>query len=102
MNIKKLIAGPGYTIYELVEKNICLLTKFIEELSKDDKTQVAAIIRLISEKGDPYNTQKLRHIGNQVYEIKTRGGIRILCFKANNPLFEHPRFKSSLILVKGF
>ena len=64
-------------------------------MSCTDQKQILALFSLILEKGPPKNKEKFRHIGDQIYEIKTRRGVRILCF--------FPRFNDrSLILTHGF
>jgi len=50
----------------------------------------------ILEIGLPHNQEKFRDIGEKIYELKTRGGIRILGF------FGGLNLPKSLILTHGF
>ncbi len=93
MDIIEIVSGSTFRLYGIVEKDKCKVTEFIDDLPMEDQEQVIATMNLIIQRGDPFNKEKFKHIGNDIYEIKTRRGIRILCFKGNN---------NSLILIEGF
>ena len=60
------------------------------------QTRVLALINRILHHGPPQNELRFRHIGDQIYELKTRGGTRILSFYGGEYL------PNSLILAQGF
>lgn len=95
MIITELNTGPGAALYAVVKKDVCSVKEFISKLHRIDSAQLFAVFQLILQKGDPRNEQKFRYLGDQIYEIKTNSGIRILCFKGNHQL------KNSIILTHG-
>ena len=96
MDINKVGTGPGLNLYALVINETCLIQEYISNLEDKDQKQVFALLNFILEKGPPHDEQKFRSIGDKIYELKTRGGIRILSFFGSSSL---PR---SLILTHGF
>ena len=53
-----------------------------------------ALFKLIQDNGPPKNEEKFKNFGNNIYELKTRMGSRILCFFGNS--------RNSLVLTHGF
>ncbi len=96
MPIIELASGPAYTLYARIENDVCQVRAYIASLPEKDQKQVFALLKFILEQGIPMNKEKFRHIGDQIYELKTRGGIRILCF------FGSPVLPDALILTHGF
>ena len=88
--------GPGYDLYAIVIDEVCLVQEFIDRLTEKEQNQVIALFQLILNSGVPFNKRKFRNIGDQIYELKTRSGVRILGFFGGADL---PR---SLILTHGF
>jgi hypothetical protein len=68
----------------------------METLNDKDRSQILALFQLVFTKGPPKNELKFRNLGNQIYELKTPRGVRMLCFFGDS---HHP---SSLILTHGF
>lgn len=71
------------------------MTEYVESLAEAEQKQVVALFKFILEKGPPTNIEKFRPLGDKVYELKTRMGIRILSF------YGSPCLKDSLILTHG-
>ncbi len=95
MDIIELDSGPKVSIYAVVVRNKCKAKDFISDLKGLDRTQLFAVFNLILQQGDPHNKTKFRLIGDHVYEIKTKGGIRMFCFKGNTLM------QNSIILTHG-
>jgi phage-related protein len=89
-------SGPGFNLFAIVIDNICLIREYIISLVEKDQKQTIALFKLILDSGLPYNIQKFRNIGEQIYELKTRGGVRIVGF------FGGPNMPRTLILTHGF
>jgi len=68
----------------------------IKDLIEEEQKRVFSLINRILNHGPPNNEKKFRHIGDQIYELKTSGGTRILCFYGGENL------PNSLILAQGF
>ncbi len=96
MYIIKLASGPVYTLYARVESAVCQVKASIASLTEKDQKHIFTLLKFILEQGIPMNKEKFRHIGDQIYELKTRGGIRILCFLGS------PVLPDALILTHGF
>ena len=86
----------GFDLYAIVVDGICLVQSFIDNLIEKDQKQIIALFQLILDSGLPHNEQKFRNIGEQIYELKTRGGVRVLSF------FGGPNLPKSLVLTHGF
>ena len=63
-------------------------------MDQQKKERMMALINRIKNHGLPDNIEKFRPLGDGIYELKTRGGSRILCFKGR------PQY--SLVLTHGF
>jgi len=72
MIITQLHTGPVFDIYGLVVDEICLVREYIDSLDEEEQERVYALINHILEHGPPRNKRKFRHIGNQIYELKTQ------------------------------
>lgn len=65
------------------ERGICAVAEFLDELRGDagpDAGQVQALITLVAASGPPRNEKRSRRLDGPIYELKTRGGIRIPYF----------------------
>jgi phage-related protein len=89
-------SGSGFDLFAMVVGDDCLVQSFIDNLVEKDQKQIIALFKLILDSGLPHNKEKFRHIGEQIYELKTRGGVRVLSF------FGGPNLSKSLILTHGF
>ena len=59
------------------------MLEFAVRLRRDDPPEFARLMRmldLVAEHGPPHNTTRFRRLTSDVYELKTRGGTRVLCF----------------------
>lgn len=88
--------GNGFSLYAVVQNNSCMVREFIENLVDSDKTQVLRLFKSVLCAGIPHNETKFRDLEGGIYELKTRSGVRILCFFGGTFL---PR---SLVLTHGF
>ena len=79
-NIEVLRYGEAITLHALVVNNKCLIRDFINDLEDSDKKQVVSLLQQRADRLDIHNQQHFRSLGNEIFELKTRGGIRILCF----------------------
>jgi len=93
MPTETLLIGRCFTLMALVVNDECLIKKFISGLSPIDQKQLAALFQRIADNGPPHNEEKFRKLEDNVFEIKTRRGIRVLCF------FDGEK---SLLLTHGF
>lgn len=99
MNIVRIASAKdpsGYALYAVVDGDECLVQNFIDGLEAKYKTQIFNLLEQIISSGLPFNEEKFRGIGDKIFELKTKSGIRILCFMA------HANFKKTLILTHGF
>lgn len=96
MNITETLKGPKFNLYAIVVDNRCFVQEFIENIEKKDLKQVLTLFKMIVETGLPHNEEKFKHIGEKIYELKTRRGVRILGF------FPGQNLSKSLILTHGF
>ena len=92
----KAIEKAGYNIFAIALNEKCPALDYIETLDEKNRSQILALFQLVLMKGPPKNKLKFKNLGNQIYELKTPRGVRILCFFADS---RHPR---SLILTHGF
>lgn len=98
MNIIKIEGGTGqgFSLYAILVDNHCPVREYIEGLNVKYRTHIINLFQQIVTNGLPKSDERFRPIGDQIYELKTRSGVRILCFFAGSKL---PR---SLILTHGF
>jgi hypothetical protein len=98
MDIVQILGGTGqgFSLYAILVEDDCPVTDFIDSLDERYQKQVVNLFQQIATVGLPKNKERFRPIEDQIYELKTRGGVRILCFFAGSLL---PR---SLILTHGF
>jgi phage-related protein len=92
----KAIEKAGYNIYAIALNKKCPAHDYINTLNDKDRSQILALFQRVFIKGPPKNELKFKNLGNHIYELKTSGGVRILCF------FADPRHPRSLILSHGF
>lgn len=95
MQILRISSGIKYDLYERAEGKIGQVTEYISTLADNEQKQIVALFKFILEKGPPINKEKFRHLGDQIYELKTRTGIRILSF------YGAPLLHNALILTHG-
>ncbi len=93
MAIELLRSGEALNLYALVVNEKCLIRDFINSLENRSKKQVFKLIEQRADRLNLFDEQKFRPIGDDIFELKTRGGVRILCFWGG---------KRVLILTHGF
>lgn len=96
MYVTKLLSGPVFSIYAIGIEGECLARDYIFSLDEKNEKQIFFLLKSISENGLPTNEEKFRSLGDSIFELKTRGGTRVLSF------FGAPSLPRSLILTHGF
>jgi phage-related protein len=94
MQVEIVYQGRLFTLFEIKNDGKSLVKEFLDGMDEKNKTQMMALINYIKDHGPPRNEEKFRSLDDGIYELKTRGGSRILCF------WGHPR--NSLVLTHGF
>ena len=87
---------PGFKLYGLVINYACIASDYIDSLEEIDQKQVINLFNLITSNGLPKDKKKFRDVEDDIFELKTRRGVRILCF------FGGGNLRYSLILTHGF
>lgn len=96
MNIRRLCSDSEYDLYEIVIKGKGLFEEYLSGLEMIDKKQVSALLKRICKHGRPAKeTRKFNTLGDNTFELKTRGGVRVFCF------FGGPLLPKALILCHG-
>ena len=93
MEIDLLHEGRALSLYGIVIDGTCLIREFIDDLENQNKKQVAKLLEQRAERLELFDEQKFRSIGDDIFELKTRRGLRILCFWGG---------PQKLILTHGF
>lgn len=96
MYIIRLMSGKAFDLYAVELNNKCQVREYISNLDAINQKQIFSLFEFILEKGPPTNIRKFNNIGDDIYELKTRRGTRILCF------YGDPKLSRSLILTHGF
>ena len=102
VGIEKLLVGKELTLSALVVNKKCLIRDFINNLKDQDKKQVTNLLKQRADRFLIHNEQQFRPLGNEIFELKTRGGVRILCFwdGQRNLVLTHGFFKPAKKLLK--
>jgi phage-related protein len=93
VDIEVLLDGEELILYALVVNNKRLLRNFIEGLDESNKKQVVNLIQQRADRAQIHNQQHFRSLGDDIFELKTRNGVRILCFWSGT---------NKLVLTHGF
>lgn len=80
VDIEVLADGEEIILYALVVNKKSLIWDFIDGLERTDKIQVVNLIKQRADRLNIHNQQHFRSLGDDIFELKTRNGIRILCF----------------------
>lgn len=98
MHIKEIARGinQGFTIYAIIVDNHCLFEEFVDNLDVKYQKPITNLLKQIFETGLPKGIERFRPIDDEIYELKTRSGVRILSF------FAGPNLPKSIILTHGF
>jgi phage-related protein len=88
-----LLNGEELSLHALVVNKRCLIRDFIDCLDVGDKKQVGNLLKQRANRAQIHNQQHFRTLGDEIFELKTRNGIRILCFWSG---------KGKLIITHGF
>ena len=85
----------GYNLFAIILDNKILVKEYIDTIDQKNKTQLAALLKRILCKGPPKDKKRFRNLGDDIYELKTRNGARVLCF------FGGTLLERSLVLTHG-
>ncbi len=96
MYITEIYSGSAFNFYAVVINSACLVRDYIDSLEEKQQKQVFALFNFILEHGLPKDQRKFKNIGDKIYQLKTRTGVRILCFFGGSFL------RNTLILTHGF
>jgi len=96
MLVTELYTGPRYNLYAMVINNSCIVQAYIDSLEEKQLAQLFSLFNRILEHGPPTNDRKFKNLGDNIYELKTYSGVRILCFFGGSFL------RNTLILTHGF
>jgi phage-related protein len=80
VDIEVLLDGEELILYALVVNKKSFIRDFINGLERSDKIQVVNLIQQRADRLNIHNQQHFRSLGDEIFELKTRNGIRILCF----------------------
>ena len=83
MRLRQIEAGHWTVLAMCDERGCCQVQEFVDGLlldSRDDYDQVVALLRRTAAHGPPRSDRVSRKLSDDIYELKTRGGIRIPYF----------------------
>lgn len=94
IDIELLYEGPKRQLYAIKRGDSCQVRQYIEGLPDADQKQIIALLEYTANNGTPVNEHKFKSLkGVPLYEFKTRGGVRLICF------FEKSKI---IIITNGF
>lgn len=79
----KIASGQAHDLYALEENGVSPLLGFLNEIRKSDPSELAKLTRLFdwtAANGRLSNRQKFKLLVDKIWEFKTFGGVRVLCF----------------------
>jgi len=79
MKLRPVQLGTWRILAICDDRGGCLVQEFIDRLETDsraDFNQVVALLRRTAANGPPRNNKKSRPLADEIFELKTRGGIR--------------------------
>jgi phage-related protein len=83
MRLLVIVRAEWLIITPVDARGGCPVQRFLERLRRDAPTehrQVVAGLRVLAEFGRITDERRVRHLGDGIHELKTRGGIRVLYF----------------------
>ena len=83
MRLRTIARGQWTVLAVCADKERCDVLDFAVRLRRNDPPEFARLLRLfdfVAECGPPHNITRFRRLTADVYELKTRGGTRVLCF----------------------
>ena len=83
MTAIKVKSGDEYDIYTIEDGGRCEMLEFIDSLRASNQAEFAkltALFDVTAENGKINNPQKFKYLTDGIYEFKTYGGVRALCF----------------------
>src|SRR5665648_1238617 len=83
MRLRVIVRAEWLIVTPVDARGGCPVQRFLEELGRDataEHRQVLARLRELAKRGRITDERKVRHLGDGIYELKTRGGVRVLYF----------------------
>jgi hypothetical protein len=80
---RKVKSGNEYDIYALEEGGRCEILDFLTTLKQSNSVEfnrLTALFDVTADTGRIKNPQKFKYLDDGIYEFKTYGGVRVLCF----------------------
>ena len=74
---------PQCRIYLLGDRNRYPVVEFLEQIGQSHPSELTKLLNLLDrscEHGIPKNTEKVRNLGDGLFEFKTGGGVRVFWF----------------------
>lgn len=99
MLLKRLAPSSGlegFNIFAIVIEGLCQVQEYIDASDPKNQKQIAVLFRIITVSGLPHNEEKFKTIGDDIFQLKTQKGMRILGFTGGSKL------PKSLILTHAF
>lgn len=83
MDVHVIVRAAWLIVAPVDARGSCPVRRFLEQLHRDapaEHHQVMGGLRVLADCGRITNERRVRHLGDGIYELKTRGGIRVLYF----------------------
>jgi phage-related protein len=83
MRLHVIVRAEWLIVTPVDARGGCPVQRFLEDLTRDapaEHRQVLARLRVLAGRGRITDERKARHLGDGIYELKTRGGVRVLYF----------------------
>jgi phage-related protein len=80
---RKVKAGNEYDIYAIEDGGRCEILDFLSSLEASNRVEFSKLIALFdmtADMGRITNPHKFKLLDDGIYEFKTHGGVRVLCF----------------------
>jgi len=83
MRLRTIARGRWTVLAACTDEERCPVLELAVHLCRDNPPEFARLMHafdVLAETGPPHNTSRFRRLTRDVYELKTRGGTRVLCF----------------------
>ena len=83
MRLLVIVRAEWLVVAPVDARGGCPVRRFLEQLRRDapvEHGRVIARLRELAKRGRITDERKARHLGDGIYELKTRGGVRVLYF----------------------
>lgn len=83
MQLRVIIRAEWLIVAPEDARGGCPVQRFLEQLRRDapaEHRQLSARVRELAKRGRITNLRQAKHLGDGIYELKTRRGVRVLYF----------------------